>query len=345
MKKINAVIIVTLFIITNFTALPILLALCKATSLEYIEELNDENFSNTFTTIGEPPSPPLIWTVDFLTFYISLPQNPDNDQIYYFIEWGDSTSTGWLGPYEPGATISSSHVWASEGYYTIKVMAKDQDGESKKVEYTLAFFSDLKLFSVTTGYENVTYIFTFYLMQFEYYIYAEWGDGNNSGWLGLFNETAIFSHLWSLPGKYSFRFKIKDINGTESTWYPLLINIMPLKDNAPTAPIIRGLSGVKPGTYQYIFNSTDPNGDNVSYFVDWGDGTNTSWTSTYKSGEEVKINHTFFQIGIYLVKAKAKDPENYESEYGYLLVAIPKNTHQYALPLFLKLLMRLFNIK
>ncbi|HEC87579.1 MAG TPA: PKD domain-containing protein [Thermoplasmatales archaeon] len=60
--------------------------------------------------------------------YYSRTTDPDGDQVYYKFSWGDGTSTGWLGPYSSGSTVSASHTWTSWGTYDIKVKAKDIHG-------------------------------------------------------------------------------------------------------------------------------------------------------------------------------------------------------------------------
>jgi hypothetical protein len=52
----------------------------------------------------------------------------DGDMVYYYIDWGDNTTSGWLGPYNSGATASTNHQWAAEGTYTIQAKAKDTYG-------------------------------------------------------------------------------------------------------------------------------------------------------------------------------------------------------------------------
>ena len=47
----------------------------------------------------------------------------------------------------------------------------------------------------------------------------------------------------------------------------------PKKNNPPEKPKIDGKTSGKVGnSYSYVFTSIDPDGDQVSYFIDWGDG-------------------------------------------------------------------------
>jgi len=47
------------------------------------------------------------------------------DDIYYRWDWGDGDFSDWLGPYESGETIESSHIWVKQGIHSVKVKAKD----------------------------------------------------------------------------------------------------------------------------------------------------------------------------------------------------------------------------
>jgi len=51
--------------------------------------------------------------------------DPDGDDVYYWVEWGDETNSDWIGPYQSGITVNASHTWTAGGDYEIKVKAKD----------------------------------------------------------------------------------------------------------------------------------------------------------------------------------------------------------------------------
>ncbi len=55
----------------------------------------------------------------------------NDDQVYYMWDWGDGTQSNWLGPYNSGVTVNTTHTWTTKGSYSIKVKAKDTfDAES-----------------------------------------------------------------------------------------------------------------------------------------------------------------------------------------------------------------------
>jgi len=86
-----------------------------------------------FTALGgnnRPPNTPTITgptegTVGVATMYNFTATDPDGDQVYYFIDWGDTTNSSWIGLYSSGAQITQSHTWTTKGTYTIKAQAKD----------------------------------------------------------------------------------------------------------------------------------------------------------------------------------------------------------------------------
>ena len=50
------------------------------------------------------------------------------DHFYSLWDWGDGSSSEWLGPYISGVAVNASHAWSEPGTYTIKVKLKDTNG-------------------------------------------------------------------------------------------------------------------------------------------------------------------------------------------------------------------------
>jgi hypothetical protein len=159
------------------------------------------------------------------------------------------------------------------------------------------------------------------------FYYVDWGDGTNSGWLGPYSsgQVASVQKSWGTLGTYPVKMKAKDIHGVSSTWSnPLDVTVV--DDHPPNAPTIRGPDHGKPGIkYLYIFNTTDPDGDVVYYFIDWGDGTYSSWVGPYVSGSIAAVSHEWSKMGTFQVKAKAKDTLGFESDWGFMPIKMPNS--------------------
>ncbi len=54
--------------------------------------------------------------------------DPDADDIFYYIDWGDGNNTGWIGPYNSGQKINKNHTWSQKGIFVIRAAAKDTNG-------------------------------------------------------------------------------------------------------------------------------------------------------------------------------------------------------------------------
>jgi hypothetical protein len=59
------------------------------------------------------------------------------------------------------------------------------------------------------------------------YYYVDWGDGNNSGWVGksASGVDLILNHSWAVGGKYTIKAKVKDIWSAESDWAELEVTV------------------------------------------------------------------------------------------------------------------------
>ena len=97
-----------------------------------------------------------------------------------------------------------------------------------------------------------------------------------------------------------------------------------VENQRPNPPTIDGpTSGKIKTAHTYNISADDPNADDVSYYVDWGDGTNTGWLGSVHSGDTVPVSHTWTKKDTYLVKAKAKDYYGLESNWTTLEVSMP----------------------
>ncbi|MGF3584492.1 MAG: M14 family zinc carboxypeptidase [Thermoplasmatota archaeon] len=127
-------------------------------------------------------------------------------------------------------------------------------------------------------------------------------------------------------GTYYYRVKGHNTQhgwGDFSTIKKVIVQLV--QNNPPNKPTIDGPKTAKPGTESiYTISTTDPDGDNVSYYIDWGDNTNTGWLGPYNSGEKITLSHIWNKKGAYTIKAKAKDNSGAESEWVLLEITVPR---------------------
>ncbi len=97
-------------------------------------------------------------------------------------------------------------------------------------------------------------------------------------------------------------------------------------NNPPEKPTIEGPPSGKARTaYDYYFCSSDPDGDDINYYVDWGDESGEVRLGPYASNTCITVSHTWTSDGTYTIKAKAQDFNQAESEWATFSVSMPKS--------------------
>jgi hypothetical protein len=119
------------------------------------------------------------------------------------------------------------------------------------------------------------------------------------------------------------RFAFIGANGDDYCRGSTYVFIRLYPNQSPNTPTITGPeNGKARDAIEYNFTTTDPDDDDVYYFIDWGDGTNSSWINPYPSGDIIPQSHTWSNKGYYTIKAKAKDVLGTESGWGILQINI-----------------------
>jgi len=154
---------------------------------------------------------------------------------------------------------------------------------------------------------------------------------------------ASASKSWDTPGVYAISLKATDStqeSGTNDTTVTVILSHPPNKPDRPS-----GKTGpdYRDSPHEYKSKTTDPDGDQVSYLFEWGDGTDSGWVGPVDSGEEVTVEKSWTKSeqGSYEIKVKAKDIHGVESEWSEPLpITVPKNK---AINPFILLLERLMD--
>jgi hypothetical protein len=120
----------------------------------------------------------------------------------------------------------------------------------------------------TEGFVNVSYTFYFVIPEGPQYegvfIIWDWGDGSYSEWIGPYSsgEIASVTHMWSAPGDYDIRVRVKDNNGNVNISNPLIIRIY-------TGPKLRILPGNITGGIGKINAKIENIGDKDAFNISW----------------------------------------------------------------------------
>ena len=142
---------------------------------------------------------------------------------------------------------------------------------------------------------------------------------------GTIQNGAVVIHAYASPGIYPVTLTVTDNDnntGTDATWA-----YIDTQNRPPQAPTLHGRRYVQANTtYDYTFYAKDPDGGNVSYYLNWGDtywdGGAMGWIGPYPSGQKVTLEKTWPEKGNYTVRVKAADQYGAKSEWGTLKVSL-----------------------
>lgn len=185
----------------------------------------------------------------------------------------------------------------------------------------------------TTGVEGEE--ITFYVSatdaeEHNLYYQFDWGDGNKSGWLGPFqsDEIAEASHIFEEISEYDIKVQAKDEKYGKSEWSDNH-HIIIVENLAPEKPIITGPTFAITGKeLNFKIGATDPNDQDLYYYIFWDDGSYNNWDGPYPSGEEITFNHTYTKGGSFTIIAKAKDDLGKTGNQDHLKLFVLKTRTQ-----------------
>jgi hypothetical protein len=171
-----------------------------------------------------------------------------------------------------------------------------------------------------------------------YFVIWDFGDDYITEWSGPYiaGETVCEMHSWSNPGDYEIKVGIQDGCQNEYWTDPLIIHIT--ENKTPSKPLISGPTHGRVGVeYKWTFLSTDPEGENITYYIDWGDYCGSSeWNGPHPSGEEVQIAHTYYYLNNFTFSSFAADEHGKESDWTGFNITI---TRSKTINLFIQLIL------
>ena len=113
------------------------------------------------------------------------------------------------------------------------------------------------------------------------------------------------------------------------------------RPNTPSKPSGHSSGNVN-DEYTYTSSTIDPDGDQVYYLWDWGDGNTIGWLGPYNSSVTINTTHTWTIKGSYSIKVKAKDRLGAESPWSDPLPITMPYTYKPPLLQFLELFFERF---
>jgi len=279
--------------------------------------------------------------VEYLYYTCAI--EPDGDPIRYGFDFdndGIIIPEHWTSYNEPNVTIPIEITFYGTGIRYIRVKAEDiygfQSNFSNPLTVAVTGSNDppetpSKPSGPDTGEIDTSYTYSTSTIDPDDDILKygwDWnGDGFIDEWSNLVDSGSVDTrfHSWSTPGTYYVQVLAEDEHGGQSA-FSSARTVVILSNHEPAKPTISGPSSGRIGkSYIYSSMGTDPDGDQIYYWFDWGDGFNSGWTGPYNSGQSASESHSWSAQGTYSVKVKTKDSNNIESIWSDAIpVSMPK---------------------
>ena len=243
----------------------------------------------------------------------------------------DGNFSGWLGPYNSGATCIASHIWTNPNTYQIKVKAKDTYGNESSWSLILtvtianhlpntpsapnpasgATNIDINADLSWTGGDPDSCDTVKYDVYFGTTSSPPKVSSNQSG---TTYDPGTMNYLTT----YYWKIVAWDNHGASKAgpvWHFTTKEVPNSPPNKPQKPSGE-TSGETGQEYTYTTSTTDPNNDQVYYNWSWGDGTYSGWLGPFNSGATATATYSWTEQGTYSIKVKAKDIHNAESVWS-----------------------------
>ena len=141
-------------------------------------------------------------------------------------------------------------------------------------------------------------------------------DKDGDGTFDTFTTGQTIQEQWDSPGVYWVK--------AESSSGVTGLTVVEIENEEPNTPIIDGPTELESGqTYTYTISGSDPNGDELYYLVDWGDGK----TDVITPGSSNTISHRFTKTGPSKITVNAIDSYGQYTE-GSLSISVPKGSQR-----------------
>jgi PKD repeat protein len=252
--------------------------------------------STTKTVLNYPPtaifteSAQTVLTGELIDFDASDSYDSDGNITSYFWDFGDGTNaTGMI----------ISHAYADDGNYTVTLTVTDNDGATSTtnatktilnrppvieltVSSTVVLTDEVITFNASDSYDPDGFIVSYYW---------DFDDGTNA-------TGAVVEHAYADNGTYLVTLILTDDDGASST----ATVTIEVHNRSPVAVFTESAETVYTGE-TIFFNASDsydPDGSIVSYFWDFGDGTNATG---------ITVEHAYADNGTYTVTLNVTDDD------------------------------------
>jgi PKD repeat protein len=253
-------------------------------------------------------TPQYPYTGETVTFNASSSYDPDGTIVSYFWDFGDGTN---------GTGEIINHTYADDGTYTVALTVTDNDGLSDTAFDSVTVLNRPPVASFTESAETVLTSDIIYFNASASYdpdgsivsYFWDFGDGTNATGITV-------GHAYADDGNYTVTLTVTDDDGATDT----VTATKTILNRPPVASFAESAETVYTGE-TIAFNASssyDPDGSIVSYFWDFGDGTNATGTV---------VSHAYADDGVYTVTLTVTDDDGATASTNATKTVLNRSPH------------------
>jgi PKD repeat protein len=292
-----------------------------------IWHINDDNMYHGYytTTLFGDPYVSIKGAEEASAEFSWSPEYPNTGEIITFYDESEGINTYRKWEFSDGYITyekNPKHVFSNEKTYKVTLTVMDKHGyistktKSVEVKYQWNPIANID----PQNYNG--YNFTIYFSG-----NRSWDpDGNivRYSWDfddGTTSDLSETFHTYDEEGTYLVSLLVEDDDGNFDRKYSTIVISQQFPPETPS--ITNGPTSTFSGEItNFSFVSTDVEGDDIQYGINWDDGSDLEWTDWYISGEICTIFHKWNSIGNYKVKVKARDSNYGESNWSEELIVV-----------------------
>jgi hypothetical protein len=228
-------------------------------------------------------------------------------------------ATAQYCPYCPAMANALYAIYESGEYpfYFVALVTKDRQGNT---------IDDVALQYLITDYNLAAYPSAFF-------------DGGNSVTVGGIDNVDFYTNKLAASGRrdvheLDLTLSVEWVGDGELSIDLSITNNEEFFNEPPADPQITGPSSGKKGVEQtFEITATDPDGNDLYYYINWGDGSPEELVGPYKSGKTATVTHTWAKKGTYMIQVKSRDVYDATSDWVTMEISIPKSKSMSMTPL------------
>jgi len=299
-------------------------------------------FDITLGQTAQPPNAPTIappcprdgvvgQSLDF-TFTGTDPSTLD---VRYCVDWGDGSGEECSGFVASGTGQLMSHTYLSAATFPLSVVTENSDAARSSATGCQVNIAPpppnpsaptISPPCPRTGDLNEVLSFTFNstdpnALNVRYCV--DWGDEGVEECTDFVasGTNGVLTHAYASRGTFQLSAVAENADALRSAPTLCQVNINNLPPDVPTFVNSCPQATVAGGMLTFEATTTDPEGDQVRYTFDWGDGSAQETTALVNSGTSASLSHQFNSVGNFNVTVRAEDSFTAQSAFSGPCVA------------------------